>query len=84
MAAILGEDDVLEHGAQLRAGHPQQDLRAWEPLLDIEVVAVQRDTPMAVGRPRDYRLGEVASQLLRRVDAAPGGSQDLNRNRGNR
>ncbi len=78
----LGEDDVVKHGSQLLAGHPQQDLRAREPLLDKEVVAVQRDTPMAVGRPRDHGLGEVAGQLLWRVDAAPGASQDLNRNRG--
>ena len=57
-------------------GVAMQDLRAREPLLDREVVAVQGDAPMTVGRPRDHGLGEVAGELLRRVDAAPGGSQD--------
>jgi hypothetical protein len=55
---------LLKHGLQVLTGHPQQDLRTREPRLDIEVVAVPRDTFMAIGRPRGHGLGEVAGELL--------------------
>ena len=63
-AAILGEDHMLKHRAQLLAGDPQQDPGPRQAFFDVEVVAVQRDTPMAVGRPWEYCLGKVAGVFI--------------------
>jgi hypothetical protein len=71
MAATLGEDHVLEHRSQLLTGHPQQKLRAQEPILDLEVVAVQHDTLMAVGRPRNYKPGRSGRLVPRTCRCSP-------------
>jgi hypothetical protein len=50
-------------------------------LHDIKMVAVQGDAPVAIGLPGEQRLGEVPDQLLRRVQPALGGAQNLHGNR---
>ena len=80
-AVVLGQDHVLKHRPQLLAGHPQQHLRLGQALFDIEVVAVQGDTPIPIGRAGEQRLGEVAGEFVRRVESAFRRSQDLDRDR---
>src|SRR6266550_6007112 len=81
-AVIFREDHLVKGGSSPLPGHPPPDPRLGYTLLHIDVVAGQRDAPIAVGRPRDHRLGNVAGPLRWRVDTAPGGSSDLNRDRG--
>jgi hypothetical protein len=68
---------VVNHRRHLGTGDPEPDLRAGAPLLESAVVAVQGDTPVAVGRPGNHRLGDVAGQLLRSRPPALGRPQDL-------
>jgi hypothetical protein len=80
--AIFGQHHVVKGGPQVFAGHPQQHLRLGETFLDIEVVAMQGDTSMAIRRPWEKGMREAAGELLRGIDAALGGPEDLEGNRG--
>ena len=51
-AVVFGQYHPFKHGTQLGAGHPQQDSRLGQAFFDIEVITVQGDTPVPIGRPR--------------------------------
>ena len=46
---IGGSNDVFTHRPYLIARHPQQHLGLRQPLCDIAMVAMPRDTPITVG-----------------------------------
>jgi hypothetical protein len=64
VAVVFRQNHLVKGGSSPLAGHPQQDPRPGQALLDVEGVAVQRDAPIAVGGPRHHRLGEGAGQFL--------------------
>jgi hypothetical protein len=80
-AVVFGQHHPLKHSPQLRAGHPQQHLGLGQALFDIEVVTVQGDTPVPIGRPGEQRVGEVTGQFVRSVEPTFRRPEDLDGDR---
>src|SRR5712691_134278 len=63
-AAIRGDDHVVKHSPQLIAIDPQQHLGLRQAFFDIEMVAVECDTAIAVGGPWKERPRKLPAQLF--------------------
>jgi len=76
---VCGEDHIVQDRAELLSIDPEQDLALGDAGLYIEVVAMQGDTTVAVGRPRKERMGEFLREHFLGIAPALGGPQDLDR-----
>ena len=79
--AILRQDHLVKHRPQLLIIDPQPYPGLRQPSFHIEVIAVQGDTAISIGRPWKQGVGKVQRQLVFAVHAPPGLPERLERDR---
>jgi len=77
VAVIFRQDDLVQHCPSLLVIDPQQDLRLGHPGVDVKVVAVQGDTPIAVRRAGKEGVGTFLRAHLLGLAPALRRPQDL-------